>query len=98
MLFLAWPSLSETTGRGKAGRRRHTGMFIGEDRKIDTDGDLNVIVFKRTGKSWRPDSYVSRLDQALRYLMDQQVRKSDLDKLEALKREIVGVCCVELAR
>lgn len=80
------------------GRRRHGALLVGAGWKIETDGDLNFILYRQGGKSWRAEGYFMTLTALLNYLVDAEVRRSDLSDLElvvknieTLRREIVGI-------
>ncbi len=80
------------------GRRRHGTLIIGSDWKVETDGDLNIILYRQGGKSWRTEGYFLTLSALLSYLVDAEVRRGDLSdlelavkKIESLKREIIGI-------
>jgi hypothetical protein len=82
----------------KRGRKRHGALLVGADWKIETDSDLNIILYKRGGKHWRTEGYFLRLAEALSYLVDAEVRWSDLSdlrsvvsRIESLRNEIVGI-------
>lgn len=81
--------------------RSHTnqkqGLVIGGQWKITTD-ELNVTIFSHHGNRWQPEAYVSTLSAAYTWLINQEVRKSDLSdlkvvvaRIEQLKREIIGI-------
>jgi hypothetical protein len=80
------------------GRRRHGALLVGADWKIETDGDLNLILYRQGGKSWRAEGYFMTLTALLNYLVEAEVRRSDLSdlevavgRIEALKKEIIGI-------
>lgn len=87
------------SGIGVPARKSNSGVIIGGRWKIQTGGDgLNVIVYRNQGKSWRAEAYVSTLAAALTWLVNQNVRESDLSDLKAvvarieeLRREIIGI-------
>jgi hypothetical protein len=86
------------TGKLQQVGRAKAGLVVGGRWKIQGDGDLNIVLWKLGGKSWHSEGYFMTLAAALRYLVDAEVRQSDLsdlkatvERIEAIKREIVGI-------
>lgn len=82
----------------KQGLGSQNGLTIGGEWRISTDGDMNIVLSKRHKTRFVAEGYFFRLADALRYLVDAKVRQSDLsdlkavvEKIEQLKRDIVGI-------
>jgi hypothetical protein len=86
------------TGNGRA-KYRNNGVIVGGNWKVATLGDgMNITVSRLQGKTWKPEGYFMTLHNAFKYLVDQQVRESDLtdlkaviEKIEKLKADILGI-------
>jgi hypothetical protein len=78
------------TGIGLRARSKNTGIIIaGGKWKVATLGDrMNITVSRNQGKSWRVEGYFSNLKSAFNWLVDQQVRDSDLTDLKTLVKKI----------
>jgi len=67
-------------------------MIVGSKHKIESD-DLNVTVYeKRESKegkedTWRPIGYFSRIDNALKFLVDRGVKETGLKDLKTVAQK-----------
>jgi hypothetical protein len=85
------------TGNARS-RQKSDGIIIGGKWKVTTLTDgMNIIVSRLQGKTWKVEGYFFTLAPALSFLIEQQVRDSDLnnlkilvEKVETIKKEIIG--------
>lgn len=87
-----------TGRRGRPANSKATGLIIGGRWKVYTDGDMNVIIAHKTKTGWVDEAFVSTLSAAFTWLVNKEVRQSDLSDLKAavarieqLRVEIIGI-------
>jgi hypothetical protein len=95
--LLGSSALQNLTGNARS-RQKSDGIIIGGKWKVTALGDgMNLTVSRLQGKTWKVEGYFFTLAPALSFLIDQQVRDSDLndlqilvEKVETIKKEIIG--------
>jgi hypothetical protein len=62
-------------------------MKIGTNWKIESD-ELNVILFKRQRHTWRAEAYFSTVRNALHYLINTEINRTELKDLKTVNDKV----------
>jgi len=73
-------------------RKETEGMLVGSKYKLESDGGFNIIVYRKAkskggDESWRIEGYFGTLKNALRSLVDAEVRNSGLRDLKQITQK-----------